>query len=113
MTHSGPRYAAIGVTLDFFLQVTFFSVVMYLSGEREAYGRMDWVALKAKNPDAKIVGKGDFDKEQPEMMTIFLGHLYAPRLLTVPGKIIGLALGAMLFGVGVWACTQVTMGNLN
>lgn len=104
------QYAAIGVTLDFFLQVTFFSAVMYMSAQREEKNKYDWLCcIMSSAPEKKRFGKGDFDREMPEMQTIFLGKVYAPRLLTSAGKTVALAIGALLLGLNIWACTQIQM----
>eukprot|EP00035_Acanthoeca_spectabilis_P015158 m.299671 g.299671 ORF g.299671 m.299671 type:complete len:908 (-) comp16299_c0_seq2:26-2749(-) len=104
------QYAAIGVTLDFFLQVTFFSVAMYMSGTREEQQKIDWLCcFLSSKPDSKLVGKGDFSRDQPEMLTVFLETIYAPRLISRGGKVVGVALGLSLLGLGIWACTRVTV----
>ena len=44
-------YAAIGIAFDFFLQITFFVVLMVFSAQREEKERYDWLCcVTAKNP---------------------------------------------------------------
>jgi hypothetical protein len=104
------RFAAIGVTLDFFLQITFFAVAMYMAGEREQKEKIDcFCCVTASNPDRKVVGKGDFAQDTPELLTIFLRDTYTPFLLSFKGKLVAMGLGVGLLVLGIWACTQVTI----
>jgi hypothetical protein len=90
------------------MQITSFAVAMYLAGEREQKEKLDvFCCVTASNPDKKLVGKGDFARDSPEILTRFLRDTYTPRLLSVPGKIIAVSLGVGLLALGIWACTQV------
>lgn len=83
---------------------------MYMSGTREEQQKLDWLCcFLSSKPDAKLVGKGDFSRDQPEMLTVFLETIYAPRLISRGGKVVGVALGLSLLGLGIWACTRVTV----
>jgi hypothetical protein len=80
---------------------------MYLSGCREEKDRVDWLCcILARKPEGKLVGKGQFVRTQPELMTKCL-NAYARKLLTPAGKVIAMALGAMLLGLGIWQCTRI------
>ena len=105
------QYAAIGVTMDFFLQITFFTAAMYMSAQREEKDRYDWLCcITSSKPDSQCYPKNKpFDQDKPEMMTVFLRDVYGPRLLSTPGKVIALSIGAALLGLNIWACTQVSV----
>mmetsp|Transcript_115102 Transcript_115102/g.161775 ORF Transcript_115102/g.161775 Transcript_115102/m.161775 type:complete len:942 (-) Transcript_115102:122-2947(-) len=106
------QYAAIGVTLDFFLQVTFFAAAMFMSAQREEADRLDWLCcFLSGKPEATCVGgKGkEFDRSKPEMMTVFMSQMYSPRLLTPGGKVVAFLVGGLFLCLNIWACTQVEM----
>jgi hypothetical protein len=83
---------------------------MYMAGERESKEKLDcFCCLTASKPDKKLIGKGEFSRATPEMLTVFLQNTYAPRLLSVPGKVVAMSLGGLLLALGIYGCTQITV----
>lgn len=102
-------FAAIGIAFDFFLQITFFVVLMVFSAQREEKKRYDWLCcVTAKNPSKNCCSNKTFDENDfEEPMTKFLRDKFAPALLSPVGKASVIAITVGLLGASSYFITQL------
>lgn len=102
-------YAAIGVTFDFFLQVTLFVAIMIMSARRENKGKYDFLCCITASEEKRnkaACSDRDFDYDSKGPMRQFLGGAYADFLLRPGTKIAVLVFTAALLGYSAWAYTK-------
>eukprot|EP00039_Didymoeca_costata_P028229 m.20397 g.20397 ORF g.20397 m.20397 type:complete len:898 (-) comp6840_c0_seq1:73-2766(-) len=103
-------YAAIGVTFDFMMQVTFFVSIMIMSAKREENGKYDilcCVKADEKNLETVTCGTRDFDNDKPGPMRYFIGEIYGPFLMRPYVKAFVLVFTAALLAFSGWAYTTI------
>eukprot|EP00040_Diaphanoeca_grandis_P034207 m.211036 g.211036 ORF g.211036 m.211036 type:complete len:948 (-) comp33100_c0_seq1:123-2966(-) len=99
-------YSAIGVSVNFFFQITTFCAFMTYSSHREKAGRYDWIFCKASDPDKNICSDKKYDPEADPIMTRVMVW-YSRHLLTPVGKTVVLVATAALV-----ACSSVGAYNI-
>eukprot|EP00039_Didymoeca_costata_P017940 m.331449 g.331449 ORF g.331449 m.331449 type:complete len:920 (+) comp16731_c0_seq1:118-2877(+) len=103
-------YAAVGVTFDFFLQITFFVSIMLMSAKREEKGKYDFLCCVKASPEnlnTKSCSDKAFDPDSKGPMRSFLGGSFADFLLKPTTKVAVLVVTAALLGYSGWAYSEL------
>jgi predicted RND superfamily exporter protein len=105
-------FAAIGVTLDFFLQITAFVGFMVLVERREAKDRLDCVpCVTSKTPESKCCSSSGadakFEPDEVSPLTKILNGPFSKYLLSPLGKATVLLASSALLGVCIYGALQL------